>query len=280
MALAAAALAASCATAPSMEGSSDARSLAAAETAFAAQSVREDMRAAFLAHFARDGVLVRRGGWMTAREALESQPAPRIVLDWRPVYTQVAASGELGLSTGPWTITRKDDPAAAPLHGQFVSIWRRDADNVWRVLVDLGIDHPQPALEDARLVAAPPTGFSAPEGDDVAAAEAAFQFDAILIGPRDAYAKYASPGFRFYRQGVEPMVGKDVALAWSPETAALRVVWRVDKAETARSRDFGYARGSYGGPDDNQPRGFFLRVWRREADGWRIALAVSNPIPQ
>ena len=87
-------------------------SLAAAETAFAAHSVREDMRAAFLAAFADDGVFVR-DGWAVSNTYLKDRPAPPIVLDWRPVYTEVARSGELGLSTGPWKITSKEKPDAA-----------------------------------------------------------------------------------------------------------------------------------------------------------------------
>src|ERR1700674_5265777 len=66
-------------------------SLAAAESAFAAQSVREGMRAAFLAHFADDGVFVR-DGWTNANAYLAGRPAPPVVLDWRPVYTEGAVS--------------------------------------------------------------------------------------------------------------------------------------------------------------------------------------------
>ena len=101
-------VAAGCATPMTPTDSTDAPvSLAAAETAFAAHSVREDMRAAFLAHFADDGVFVR-DGWTLSNAYLAGQPAPPIVLDWRPVYTEVARSGELGLSTGPWKIVSKD----------------------------------------------------------------------------------------------------------------------------------------------------------------------------
>src|SRR5688572_11882162 len=81
-------------------------SRAAAEPAFAAHSVREDMRAAFLGAFAADGVFVR-GGWIVSNDFLRDRPAPAIVLDWRPQYVEVAQSGDLGLSTGPSRITSK-----------------------------------------------------------------------------------------------------------------------------------------------------------------------------
>jgi hypothetical protein len=96
--------------------------------------VREEMRAAFLASFHEDGVFVRQG-WTPAKAWLRTRPAPPIVLDWRPVYVETAASGELGVSTGPWKITSKAQPAAAPSHGQFVSVWTRAGDGLraWRL---------------------------------------------------------------------------------------------------------------------------------------------------
>ena len=47
-------------------------SLAAAETAFAAHSVREDMRVAFLAAFADDGVFVSNG-WTVSSDYLRGR---------------------------------------------------------------------------------------------------------------------------------------------------------------------------------------------------------------
>ena len=110
-------------------------SLAAAETEFGRHSVREDMRVAFLANFADDGVFVRNG-WMVSNDWLRPRPAPPIVLDWHPQYVEAASSGDMGLSTGPWKITSKKDPSAAPTHGQFVSVWRREASG-WRVVMDV-----------------------------------------------------------------------------------------------------------------------------------------------
>src|SRR5262252_6871325 len=90
----------------------DAIELADAETAFAAHSARADMREAFLANFADDGVFAR-GEWTVARP------------------------GELGLSTGPWRLTNPKDPTH-PSFGQFVSVWRREPGGAWKVIVDLG----------------------------------------------------------------------------------------------------------------------------------------------
>lgn len=256
----------------------DARSLAAAESAFAAHSAREDMRVAFLEAFAPDGVFVR-AGWVNAREWLTPRTAPAIVLDWRPAYAEVAASGDLGLSTGPWKITSKTDPGAAPAYGQFVSVWKREAGGPWRVLVDLGISHPQPTYWDRPLETVAVAADPAQPGDTIEAAERRFADEARANGPRSAYAKHGSSALRLYRNGASPMAGKQASIAW-PALDEERRAWTVEKSETARSGDFGYARGAYAAAPGAKPDGWYLRVWHREAGAWRVALDVANPAPR
>jgi ketosteroid isomerase-like protein len=250
-------------------------SLAAAEIAFAAHSVREDMRAAFLAAFADDGVFVRNA-WVTANGFLAPRPAPPIVLDWRPQYVEVAASGELGLSTGPWKLTGKEKPDAAASYGQFVSIWRRGADGRWKVEVDLGISHLEPSLWkdplEARTVAAVPAAAAS----DAAQAEMDFQRIAAGKGLRAAYEAYGAQDLRLYRSGTAPRASRAAALSSLKDE---RLAWTVDRTASARSADLGYTRGACTDAANLAvPVGFYLRVWRREAAGWRIVLDVVNPV--
>jgi ketosteroid isomerase-like protein len=251
--------------------------LAAAESAFAAQSVREGMRAAFLAWLAPDATLYR-GGPVNGPAAIAANPDPPIVLDWRPAFVEVAASGELGLSTGPWKITSRVDPGAPPRFGQFVSVWKRAPQGEWRVHVDLGIAHADPALAEAPLRAnVTPAVANGDPAATIAAAEADFAQRAGNAGNAAAYAHWLSTGTRLYREGRAPFLGRQAALA-SPAASDDRLAWTVERHETSRSGDLGYAMGRYGvagGP----PAGHFVRVWRREATGWRIALDVVNALP-
>jgi len=271
--LAALALAA-CAPMP-MQSRDAAQSLAAAETEFGRHSVREDMRVAFLANFSDDGVFVRNG-WTPSNAWLRDRAAPPIVLDWHPQYVEVAASGDMGLSTGPWKITSKTDPAAPSAHGQFVSVWKRDAHGTWKVAVDLGIAHPRDWLWDAPLDARPSPGRAA-SGDTLEQAEAAFARDSAARGARAAYEGFGAADLRFYRGGQAPAAALDAALA-SPVMSEERIAWTVERAETARSGEFGYARGHYAlATTPDKAVGWYLRVWRREAAGWRVVLDVTNP---
>ena len=256
-----------------------AASLAAAEAAFAAHSVRQDMRAAFLAAFAPDGVFVRNG-WTVSNDYLRDQPAPPIVLDWRPQYVEVAASGELGLSTGPSKVTSKAKPEAPPAYGQFVSVWRREAGGPWKVAVDLGIGHPTDALWNAPLVTRQLPAPSASPGGGIAEAEARFAAEARERGLRAAYATHGADDLRFYRAGQPPTATRTAALATSA-MAEEAPVFTVERMDTARSGDFGYARGAYAAAGEpGVPLGWYLRVWRREGADWRIVMDVVNDAPR
>ena len=276
IAILAAALAA-CAHGPAPNPMNEATvSLAAAETAFAAHSVREGMRPAFLANFADDGVFVRAGGWLNSNAHLAKQPNPPIVLAWRPAYVETAASGDLGLSTGPWKLTSKASPSEPPAYGQFVSVWRREGAGPWRVAVDLGIAHPEPLLWDQPLQERPAPTEPGGGASGIEAAEGAFERDASARGQRAAYERHGSERLRFYRGG-SPSIGKAASLAASG--MGEKLAWKVERIEASRAGDFGYARGAYSDATSGAALGSYLRVWRHEGGAWRVILDVTNPAP-
>jgi len=255
---------------------SPADSLAAAETEFAAHSLREGMRAAFMSHFAEDGVTVR-DGWIVSNTYLATRPNPPIVLDWRPVHVEVAGSGDFGLSTGPSKITSTAKPDAPPSYGQFVSIWKREPGRPWRVAVDLGISHPGAALWDAPLRATTRSGSA--NAGPIESAENDFVREARERGLVSAYSRHAATDLRLYLPGATPALDRTQALARAlPDARGW--AWVTERSDVARSGDFGYTRGRYASaatPD--KPLGYFLRVWRYEAPAWRIVLDVVNPAP-
>lgn len=252
------------------------RSLAAAETAFAAHSVREDMRAAFLANFAEDGVFIRTG-WTPTNAWLRNQPAPAIVLDWRPVYVETASCGDFGLSTGPWKLASKAQPGAAPAYGQFVSVWKREGAGPWKVAVDLGVGHPESTYWDRPLETVVVRRAGTPVTGGIGTAELRFARDARFDGARAAYRIHGADNLRFYRGGVAPIADRAAALA-SPAMNDDKLVYAIERSETACSGDLGYARGSYAAASEPaKPLGYFMRVWRLGGGEWKIALDVTNP---
>ena len=85
-------------------------------------------------------------------------PAP---LTWAPDAAFASKSGDFGASWGHWTYDGKK-PDGAPTHatGKYVTVWRKDANGVWKGLMDTGVtDKPEPA---AAPPAAPASQTPAP----------------------------------------------------------------------------------------------------------------------
>ena len=129
-----------------------AKDLAAEEGKFAAYSVKNGMRAAFIEFFADDSLLLRPDP-VDGRTYMRAQSDPPIILDWKSQITVLSASGDLGMSTGPSKVMSKTDPNLAPSFGQFFSVWQKQKNGDWRVLLDHGISHGNNMAPDIPLTA-------------------------------------------------------------------------------------------------------------------------------
>src|SRR5689334_23177618 len=120
-------------------------SVASSERAFAKASVEHGMRAAFLEYFADDGVNFAPGpGNTKARFRARPEGIEPFVLDWHPAIAAVARASDLGFTTGPFTITGRAPAVREPTQGMFFSVWRRQPDGNWRVIIDGGVSTSAP----------------------------------------------------------------------------------------------------------------------------------------
>jgi ketosteroid isomerase-like protein len=66
------------------------------------------------------------------------------ILDWRPVTAQVSDDGTMAYTIGTWNFhERGKDSAASAESGHYLTVWRRQADKSWKVLADIGTQHPK-----------------------------------------------------------------------------------------------------------------------------------------
>src|SRR4029079_2751836 len=129
-------------------------SLVEAERNFSKASVAKGMREAFIMNLADEGTLFRPHAVAGKKWMTEQPPRPGL-LEWRPIYADVASSGDMGYTTGPWEFRQKGPDDKEVAHGNFVTVWKKQADGGWKVVVDLGISNPPPASksEEVRLAA-------------------------------------------------------------------------------------------------------------------------------
>ncbi len=260
-----------------------AEELAMMERGFAGVASRRGIREAFLAYLAEEAVVLQPTAMPGRPTYAALPPDPDTRLSWQPVTAAVAASGELGYTTGHRSMRRRAEEPTPTAFGQFLSVWQRNERGQWRLLVDSGIGHAeQAAAAPFAAVAASSTAASSTAATRLPAAaesveqvERAYCAELARQGP-PAFARRAHPDVRLLRQGHLPVVGSADALALL-STLPLQIGCEASGSRTSASQDLAATWGVGSMADGS---GFaFLRVWSRTGDEpWRLAVDLAKPV--
>ena len=288
---ASAALLLACASVPAGYSDGTLEGLFDAERAFAHASTERGIRASFLEYFAADGVDFRPGpGPM--RQRMFARPAPAdplaLVLDWSPQAGAVSRAGDLGFTTGPYSLRNQRDASAPTRYGYFFSVWKRE-NGIWRVALDAGVSTPaapQPETPPVAGTTARETWRLAPmaslsnRGKD---ALLALEREARNLDPDPAdtpsYFELLANSVRVLRDGSYPLLGADDARKALAATGR-RVFWTPAGAGASASDDLGFTYGRYARfvGSAEEASGYYVHVWQRDDGGaWRIAVEVLLP---
>lgn len=240
--------------------------LVAAERRFAADVAAMGISPAFRAHVAPEAVLISPAPRPAAPDLATQTDAPGSKLEWEPEAGAIAKSGDLGFTTGPY-IMRQGDRAA---HGQYFTIWRKTADGTWRWVIDSGIPpfaKGEVAMPAQVLRIGTPGKVGAKE--DLAAVEQRLDADVTAL------AGFLATDGRVIRKGGPAAIGEaGVALALRGAKASGK---RLGGARSAAG-DLAYSYGEVTGAD-GALIGHYVRVWHREAAGWRLLVDQLAPLP-
>lgn len=147
VAVVAAALALSaCRRAPDLEAARAA--IRDADVAFA-QATKTRGVEGWVQYFADSGVQITPGHDYVGKAAVRALMAPDLadttrLLSWHPTSAEVSAGGDLGYTVGRWALGPR--AGGAPLlQGTYVTIWRKQSDGSWKVVLDVGNADPPPA---------------------------------------------------------------------------------------------------------------------------------------
>jgi ketosteroid isomerase-like protein len=253
------------------------QTLVDAERAFAAHSVRTNMREAFLAHLHPRSVMFNPGP-VNGIELYKGRPARPAQLAWAPEVVDVAVSGDLGYSTGPHQL-RRTAGGEIVRQGYFCSVWVRSSSEPWKVLIDLGTSQPTPvSLDVVPRDPTPAPGTSAGPEAATTLARAERDFARALEGDQVAtYRALLARHARVYRDGAAPTEAVLPALDLIVKRGKITRV-TPEKTDVASSGDMGYAYGrlELAKAAADAPPVYYVRVWRHDAQGWRVVLDVDT----
>lgn len=258
--------------------------MVATEEAFIKMAKEKNTRDAFLFFLHDDAVTVGPYGPVIGKAELRKQKPAATWLSWKVTFTDISSGGDLGYNIGPWQFfaTRTDSLPVA--RGHFHSIWKKQPDGEWKVMVDVGISHDsttvlEPIHTSAMPLKAPAARTPALEATlSLMAQEKAF-LASVRTSGMDAYANVASGEIRFARQGEMPIVSKADKAQFLKRKSLYSNQVLVDGG-IAASGDLGYVYGTadvvtFTGDKQETRRAVYLRVWKKE-DGkdWKIVLDV------
>jgi ketosteroid isomerase-like protein len=277
-------------------------SIVEAEGHFARVAAQKGMRDAFIDFLSDDGIIFRPGP-VNGKEWLLQQPATPGLLSWRPIYAEVARSNDLGYTTGPWELRPESPVSEGVTHGHYVSIWGRESDGEWRLLVDLGTTHDPPRVVPSEVEFGPgaaenpesvPTVDVESEKEALLGTDRLFSGNSADFGAVSAYMSFAAEDIRFYRMNVYPVKGKKEARKLLNAEPGL-YTWEPFGAGVSRSGGLGYTYGSarlevsqvqeseterIETPTGEVQHRSYLRIWRKDIDGnWNLTLDMSTPLP-
>lgn len=242
-----------------------------AERDFAAYSVAHTTKEAFLEYIDSNSIMFDNGAVVKAIDFWNKREKKPGVLNWRPQFAEISASGDFGFTTGPWTYQSTiNDTVAA--RGQFATVWHLTKEGKWKFLADLGVDNtPVNSSERTIKITAEKhsgTSKAIPHVYPLVSTENDFQRLYKRAGTK-AYGQYLSKESILTRNGAGPAINaadQKSIIDSTPKGEYKMEGWGVSPVE-----DMGY---TYGSITINGKKECYLRMWRLESGGWKIAIEV------
>ncbi|MES1200663.1 MAG: hypothetical protein ABUS57_04355 [Pseudomonadota bacterium] len=246
----------------------------AAERAFSAEAGERGWVPAFRAWLADDAVQFAPELTSAKENMAHTEDDHFTGLDWRPAFAGLAQSGEIGFTTGPWFVRGQSGA-----RGHYFTIWRMQTDGSWKWVFDGGV----PAVADVAPIAtdapvaemhAPAPGNGSFAGVAVSAVETQIATGNALA--RDALTTRLADDAHVLRTGAAPVVGRADAAALIAHDPSIQ--YTVLQTMASKDGNLGFALGDARWNENGaEKRGHYARVWRRDAESWRIVFDELIP---
>ncbi len=243
------------------------REMINAEKHFAAYAVANSTKEAFVKFADTGAVMFSKGEPVNGYQLWVKREKSPGVLNWRPRYAEIAASGDFGYTCGPWTFHPKTikDPVAA--NGLFFTVWQKNKAGDWKFILDVGTES-GPMMKEISVLT-PSVERKKGSLSTMLAAETEF----IALHQTDtvkAYNRFLSSETIIAREG-STFSNNIYFLKPGKSTAPGQIQFMVQGSGIAPSDDLGYV---YGTATFNDKKETYLRIWRHERTGWKIALQM------
>ena len=261
-------------------------SLREAERDFARASAMHGRNAAFVENFADESIIFTNTWITNGKQFWKEKKVVPVVLKWEPEFMDISESRDFGISTGPWEAQEYRPYTTAVATGYFVSVWKKQSDGTWKVILDAGSTTPARANYDHRFsfLAGADKAISSPKklNNETVRAELMEREQQILSSWKSnplptPYASVLAPNARLQREGRLPTTNADSITVWISQLH-LTLTWRTSGGNAASSGDLGFTYGLFETQEHTSgTKGHYVRIWKKQPDGaWKIALEMMS----
>lgn len=262
------------------QSDSTALQLAQKEREFSQWAGTQGFISAFRAHF-DDNCISFYPEPENAQRALAGEPESQASLVWWPTFVQVSASGDFGFTTGPSEYRAGGIKDSTVYYGHFVSVWKKNGDGEWKVILDVGSSYPKTEKKEEMFLTKELPSREMKESVSVEservammAADSAFGDFIQANGSAAGLQKFASDGVRIYRKGSFPAHGKSRGLELVKNERPAQFKLYAGKISSAADLGFTYGIAVDAVSDTSS----YIRIWQKENE-WKVVIDVLKSWP-
>jgi ketosteroid isomerase-like protein len=244
--------------------------LVKAEIAFEKACLEKGLRSGFLANMDSNAIAFTAKGPVAAKPLWTAFPNFEGIFSWSASYTEMSTGGDWGYTTGNYEHRARSRQDTVAESGQYTTVWQKTENGEWKYLIDIGNPHPQSPLKK----------FAAPvEIEKAASREPIDHFlpdqegrfiDAYEKNIRSAYQLFGSRKYLLNLSGYQTVTSTDSAVLLI-EKKESPFNYSPDGVMISSGMDMAAVYGTF---DLKGVKGNYLRIWRHEKTGWKIALEV------
>lgn len=241
--------------------------LIAAEKSFAMHSVLHGTKEAFLQFADSNATMFSKGEPVNGYQFWQDREKRPGVLNWRPRYAEIAASGDFGYTCGPWTFQSSTTADPVTANGYFFTVWQKKASGEWKFILDVGTET-GPKLDDSTTFT---RQVETRKGVEISMLEAEADFIRLFkMDSARAYQLFFSDTSIQAREGTGLIQTTKQEPPTNRDTEGMMIFSALGNGISA-SGDLGFV---YGTALLNGKKDAYLRIWRHEPKGWKIALQL------
>jgi len=256
---------------------SDYQEMLDAARAFDQAAAEKGTKPAYLAFLADDSTIFRPGA-VNGKEFWNSRKdsaAERLVRNIN--YTDIAANGLLGYTTGGWQLFPDGKKQPATKFGQYVTVWEKRNGKFFATL-DIIVNHDPMPMSDSNSIK-PTDGVKDMNDRGWSPADASMNFLRDSMTNEElsgAYKKFAADDVRLLRDREPPIIGKKRVV---DETKHYKSVAFPRKVALFQSADMAYTWNpcKFENSDEGFEEGNCLHIWKLRDKKWWIVLGVFAP---